>query len=344
MLFNIAGDDDAKSIGSTSTSSSKLSTVQIQRIVDSLRNQCHRDSTKRNYSAVWKLFNQFFLRLYYYPRMWEQCLVLVIGYLIQTKKQSSTVKSYISAIKAVLKINQIELTEDQYLISSLTKACRLKNDCIRTRLPIGRDLLSLLLQKMKKFYLNNGQVFLAILYQTLFSTAYFSLFRVGELTSGEHPVLAKDVQIAFNKKKILFILRTSKTHWKNNKPQLIKISSTKRKNKKNSDASTLAAHNSDCRYLPCPYDLLHQYLKLRGPYRRPNEPFFIFADGTPVQPRQMRQCLKNTLKFAGCDESLYGVHSLRSGRAGDLLDLGLSVETIKKIGRWKSNAVFRYLK
>ena len=44
------------------------------------------------------------------------------------------------------------------------------------------------------------------------------------------------------------------------------------------------------------------------------------------------------------DDTLYGTHSLRSGRTCDLYKLGLSVETIKKIGRWKSNAVFRYLK
>ena len=50
------------------------------------------------------------------------------------------------------------------------------------------------------------------------------------------------------------------------------------------------------------------------------------------------------LHIAGFKDELYSVHSVRMGRACDLLKLGLSVESIKKIGRWRSNAVFRYLK
>ena len=46
----------------------------------------------------------------------------------------------------------------------------------------------------------------------------------------------------------------------------------------------------------------------------------------------------------GLDSRLYNTHSLRTGCALDLLKLGLSVETIKKLGRWKSNTVFMYLK
>ena len=65
---------------------------------------------------------------------------------------------------------------------------------------------------------------------------------------------------------------------------------------------------------------------------------------TPVTPRHMNSCLKLMIKKCGFDKNLYGTHSLRAGRTCDLYKLGLSVETIKKIGRWRSNAVFRYLK
>ena len=50
------------------------------------------------------------------------------------------------------------------------------------------------------------------------------------------------------------------------------------------------------------------------------------------------------LTQAGYNSKLYTFHSERSRRALDLLKLGLSVETIKRLGRWKSNAVFRYLR
>ena len=74
------------------------------------------------------------------------------------------------------------------------------------------------------------------------------------------------------------------------------------------------------------------------------EPFFVFSDRTPVTPKQMGSCLKIVLKKAGFDQKLYGTHSLRAGQTCDLCKLGISVENIKKLGRWKSNAIFRYLK
>ena len=261
------------------TSSSKLSTSSIQHIVDFLKDQCYRDSTKRNYYTVWEIFNKFYLRLDVKPMQWEDRLTLFIGYLIDNNRQSSTVKSYISAIKAVLKMDGVKITEDQYLISSLTKACRLRNDNICLRLPIGKNLLGLVIRNIRVYFEGKGQVYLSTLYSTLMSTAYFRLFRVGELTKGEHPVLARDVHIGKNKKKFLFILQTSKTHWKNSKPQTIKISSYPIVKFNSSKVKNNYDHS-----LPCPYGLLQQFANIRGPYRSLNEPFFVFADKTPVKP------------------------------------------------------------
>ena len=53
-----------------------------------------------------------------------------------------------------------------------------------------KGLLALILRETHSFFNSKGQTFLAALYRALFSTAYFGLFRVGELTKGEHPVLA----------------------------------------------------------------------------------------------------------------------------------------------------------
>ena len=41
----------------------QLSTDSIQAIVDHLRYQNHRESTKRNYHAIWTNFNHFYLKL-----------------------------------------------------------------------------------------------------------------------------------------------------------------------------------------------------------------------------------------------------------------------------------------
>ena len=309
-----------------STTSSRISTSSIEKIIDKLRMQKHRDSTRNNYYTVWKLFNKFFISLDRKPDKWGSRLALFVGYLIECKKQISTIKSYISAIRAVLKDNKIKLEEDQYLINSLTKACRLINGKqVRHRLPIQKPLLRIILKKVEEYYLKRNQPYLRIMYQCLLSTMYFGLFRVGELTKGKHTVLARNVNIASNKKKFLFVLPTSKTTYRDSKPQLIKISSTPINN---------VNHQKSESQLPCPYELLRKYRKIRSNYVHDDEQFFVFADNSPVTPTHIRKCLKKMLKLAKFNDRNYSVHSLRAGRSCDLLKLGVSVETIKKIGCW----------
>ena len=62
------------------------------------------------------------------PRDWESRITLYVSYLIEMSRQSSTIKSYISAIRAILQIEGIEINEDKFLLTSLTKACHLIND------------------------------------------------------------------------------------------------------------------------------------------------------------------------------------------------------------------------
>ena len=301
--------------------------------MDSLKNEQHRGSTKRNYQSVWRTFNQFLIRLDVKPTTWEDRLALFVGHLVSTKKQSSTVHSYVSAIRAILKLNSIDLNPDQYLLSALTKACKFINDKVRTRNPIRKSLLlSILAQVMLHF---DQQPYLCALYSALFSTAYYGLFRVGELTMSLHVVKACDVHIGMNKKKILFILRSSKTHGENVLPQKIKISSSDSKTQVNAKKFKL-------RY--CPYKLLRDYLRIQPKLSNKKEQFFVFADSSPVQPHHMRATLKMILKNLGYDHTQFSAHSYRSGRACDLLKYGLSVKTIKEMGRWRSNAVFVYLK
>ena len=91
-----------------------------------------------------------------------------------------------------------------------------------TRLPIRKGLLKLLVQTIEQSLFAN-QPYLALLYKTIKVTAYF---RIGDLTSGPHAVKAKDVRISKNKNKLMFILRTLKTHWNSDQPQIIKINSS----------------------------------------------------------------------------------------------------------------------
>ena len=243
-----------------------------------------------------------------------------------------------SAIKSVLQDDGITINENKYLLSSLTQDCKLVNDRVSTQLPIRKPMLMVLLKFVPEIF--PQQPYLILLYQTLFSTAYFGLFWIGELTSGTHPVMAKDVHISENKDKLLFILHTSKTHGQDSKPQMVKITS-KKINTPHLALQKLQYSQSNW----CPFSLLQRYLDVRKRgFITINEPFFIFRDRTPVSPDNMRTALKRTLTAAGFVPTLYNVRSFRSERAGDLLDLGLSLESVKEIRRWKSNSVYTYLR
>ena len=111
-----------------------------------------RESTKKNYYAIWKVFNKFFLRLDVKPDNWEDRLVLFAGFLANEHKRPTTIKSYVSAIKAILQVGGLEINEDRFLLSSITKACSYKDQCPRMHLPIHKTLLKAILAQIDVMY------------------------------------------------------------------------------------------------------------------------------------------------------------------------------------------------
>ena len=185
------------------------------------------------YHKVWKLFNSFYLQLDIKQDNWEDRLTLLVGYLVDQNRKAATVKSYISAIKSVLKEDAYELSENTYLLTSLIKACRYRNNRVSLRLPIQKDMVNAILTKIDQTYSTNtnNQPYLAMLYKTMISTSYYGLLRIGEVAKGNHPVLARGVHVGQNKKKFLLLLRMSKTHCEDDKPQTMKIKSTQKDQK-----------------------------------------------------------------------------------------------------------------
>ena len=136
----------AKKTSKSSTGSS-ISTAEIENIIDKLKSECVQGSTRKNYYSVWKTFNKFVIQLDVKPSNWEDRLSLFVGYLVSKNYQSQMVKSYISAIKGILLENNIDLSEDRFLLTSLTRACKLKNDRFCTKFPITRGMLDVIIRK-----------------------------------------------------------------------------------------------------------------------------------------------------------------------------------------------------
>ena len=158
-----------------------ISTKEVQNIVDYLVSERHRTSTRQTYLRVWKLFNEFFVKLDDKPCSWEDRLTLFTGFLVNNCLKSSTVKSYILAIKGVLLEIGVKIGEDNYLLTALTKACKLKNDVVVNRLLICKGVVKLMLDQVGKLYMNraNQQLYLDKLFKAVHAAAYYGLLRIG---------------------------------------------------------------------------------------------------------------------------------------------------------------------
>ena len=301
----------------------------MEQVLARLKCRTKRGSTDQNYLGIWRKFNGFLLQLDRRPDTWEDRICLYAAYLVNNGVQSSTLKSYYSAIKSILRDDGYIVNDEKILLSTLAKACRLVNDKVVTRLPIRGKLLEILLFEIQRMY--QDQPYLEIMYKSIFLLAYYGLFRIGELTTGSHPVKAANVHIAQNKEKILFILYTSKTHGRESRAQRVKIvGNNEQKNIEN---------------FFCPFRISREYLALRGNYICETDPFFIFRDQSPVTPYQVRRVLRKALEAVNLVPSNYSFHSIRIGASTDLIcRRNMSIEHLKIAGRWKSNAVYRYIR
>ena len=336
MSFLVTGDANRrppKRGKEDNSNTSSISTSEISELVEKLRFDRFRSTTRKNYYIIWKSFNKFYLKLDTKPASWEERLTLFVAYLVKCNRKSCTIKSYISAIKVVLHDIGVVLNQDQYLLMSLTRACQIRNDRIQTKLPISKDLLSLILSKCDD--LLHDQMYLNKLYRAIFISAYYGMLRIGEVTSGDHPIKAANLHLGENKDKLLLVLRTSKAHGLNNKPQQIKISE-RRKHLQGDKQHDMQV---------CPFLTIREFINLRPKIKTlETEPFFVFRDRSPVKPKHACRILSMTITVIGLNQSVYLFHGFRGGRASDLFAMGVSVETIKKLGRWRSNAVYTYLR
>ena len=255
------------SVVSGSSTSSRISSDYMFQVLENLKNKRNKESTNKVYLSVWRKFNQFLIRLDKRPKDWEDRVALFCAYLIEQKNQSSTVRSYISAIKAVLQNDGYIWDDKKVVLTTLTRACRLINDKVRTRLPIKAPLLELILFELGRFY--DNQPYLTLMYRALFVLVYYGLLRIGELTTSEHVLKAKDIHVARNKQKILIVLHSSKTHTKGDKPQHIKIATVN-----SSESHKFVRHF-------CPFTWVRNYMITRGDFDSNEEQFFVFRDRSP---------------------------------------------------------------
>ena len=310
----------------------------FEEVLESYKISKHRETTNDNYLCVWRNFNKFIITLDRIPETWEERIALYCTFLVEIcKLKSSTIKSYVAGIKSMLKAIDYTCDHDKLLLKALTLTCQSRNDVAADRLPIQKNLMEQILFEVERYYTDeDNQPYLELLYKTMIIFLYYGLLRISEITCTKagHALKAKDVHFAENKSKILLVLHSSKTHGKNARPQTIKIAPT---------ANTFRLWSNNNHF--CPFQITQDYRNTRGiEYYSDDEQFFIFQDRSPVNPEAVRRVLKRAIAEIGLNQDLYDTHSFRSGRATDLKRLGCPVDTIKELGRWRSNAVYKYLR
>lgn len=264
------------------------------------------------------------------PERLDDQLAVYVASRVQKGDHSNTIESYLSGIKHMLGKDGIEINTRSARLRAMIKACKYQNDTVTQRMPISEHLLVKLIKRLDELFAS--QPYLRKLYRCMLVMGFYGMLRVGEMASGDHPVLARDIHFNHRLKKVQVILRTSKTHGRGDQPQYVKFCD---------DDSRVYLYNKKFK----PYQVVWEFLQARGPKLGEEDPLFVFGDNSPVRPYQMQAVLKRALAKFQLNPLDYGVHSLRIGSATTLDHRHVSLDVIHRKGRWKSsNIVYRYIR
>lgn len=288
-----------------------------------------KNNTKRAYHSAYLDFTRFNLSLDDMPELLDDQLAMYVAFRIEKGDASGTIKSKLSGIKSMLELDSIEINTRTVRLRALIKACKYKNDRVYQRFPINESLLARVIKHIDQIFHN--QPYSAKLYKSIVVMGYYGMMRIGELATGDHPVLARDVHFNHASRKVQVILRTSKTHGLGDQPQYIKFS--------DADAHVYLYNKKFS-----PYSVVMEYLLTRGDKKSDSDPFYVFADNSPVKPHQVQAVLKRALTRLGINAQDFGFHSLRIGHATTLDHRHVSLDVIRRKGRWKSNIIYRYIR
>ena len=208
----------------------------------------------------------------------------------------------------------------------MLKGCYKLGASVDTRLPITGEISKSIVNALCHTVPNQAQ---SILLKAIFLVAFHGFFRLGELVVASKAQSARVIQrsdVLFETtdgklKQVQLVLRNFKTI-KCGQPQVITIQAS--------------ANRSSC-----PVHALFNYLKH---YQHSCGPLFQFLDGCPVSYTFVAQNLNQIIKFIGLDPKHYKGHSFRIGAATHASKMEFSENAVQNMGRWKSDAVQRYIR
>ena len=279
-------------------------------------------NTKMMYQTALRNFNKF-MQTYCIDILWPvpvKHIILYIAFCFEKNYSPSTIMAYISGISFMHKINGYTDPAANFAIQKMLEGCKRSRKTKDMRSPISLEMLEKILLVLKHVCYTDYET---TLFKTVFSMAYFGLFRVSELvyTNLDDRALTKDdIILEKGAQAVRITLKVTKTNQMGHSIT-IRIAA----NEENIDM----------------FDLLKLYMSLVSPKAYY---FFCHADLKPVTRYQFCSVLSQACKLVGMNSKTIKSHSFRIGRATDLAKRNVSDDTIKQMGRWTSNSFSRYIR
>ena len=164
------------------------------------------------------------------------------------------------------------------------------------------------------------------------------------MADSQHSMLAVNIHESKTYNRLLIVLYSSKTHGAESPPQKIKILGNRTIEITNCTQTQKFSVKKQELGKFCPVEWTRRYIELRGAAISDTEKFFILSDRSALNATFLRNLLREILSGFNLESTLYDTHSFRIGRATDLFKAGVHIDDIKQLGRWKSNAVYNYLR
>ena len=273
-------------------------------------------STILAYNRAWAKYSAFSIKIDIPPTLpiAPHNLELFITDLFNDGRPASSIVSTVSGLGFFHKINNLFDPAKSQGVQILLHSIKKSRPSTDSRRPVTEDILFRMLSHMPSFSLPRRELHL---FQTMFLMAFYFGLRIGEITESRHNLLRSNVTLLGSR---LFIHFSSFKHSLDlNSPHFLQAAPCK---------------------LFCPVAYIKRYLSVRGDVEGP----LFLSEGKPISRNTFLKIMRLTLQASGLPISDFNTHSFRIGAATYWAQKGLSDLMIKKLGRWRSDAVFKYIR
>lgn len=255
-------------------------------------------------------------------------IALYVAHAHNSNFANSTIASHLSAVAYLHSLHGFNDPTKSFLVRKAMRGAACLAPTYDSRLPITEVIVNRLCSALYTVVSNHWE---HVLLTAIFSLAFYSLARIGELlaydsqTASHHRLLQlTDVSFDMEGTRLsrMYITYREFKHNISGKPHVVPVE---------------AIFNGKT----CPVVSLYNYIKLRGP-----SPGVLFRnkEGQSFSRARFEEITRRSLIFCGLDVARYKGHSFRIGGASYAAARGFSDAQIRLLGRWKTDAFKRYIR